>query len=624
MRSLIHNVGIPSGESPGINDAGILPEFQLRLDTAQETIVKATQHPIFGRSVAIAAGLAAALLCASSLGAQTSEFAPRLPARTIAYIEWRGAGAISSAAGQNHFLQLMADPAMAPLWLGIAANLQQQANRAPSPLSLPDVVSLVQNRAAAGIIELPQAEENSASANSAPPAGTFFVYDATGKADIVEKWEAARDTRGPKPPVVAHFVFDGTSVEERSYDKSTTYLAMAGHFFVVSDRKQVIEQLITSFGRTTAPGDSLAQLPQYADVQRFLGPDAALDYFARVPNLKQWILSGANGKNQANALKFIDGIHLEKVHALGGSVSFAGEATHMRGAILGNTMPVGPFDFAGASGTSFQTMAAAGGAPAFSVSRMDFAALYRLIMGAATAIMPEQQAAGLQTAQNAAQAFLGMPVPDALDLFTGELATASTFSNDGTQQRIFAATIQKPDAVLHVLRAVLGPMTLAEDSAGSATTLDIAYPYRDAATGLQRRKLYYVAVTPQMLLVAPRKAMLRETLQELSASGTAASGTAASAAKGVLADLEYTKVRALLPEKLSGLGADDVSLIPWEAIWANFEQQAEQSQKQSPHGSHDLSWMKLVNPDVIPRHLHIAVSGWWKDANGVYFDSYLQ
>lgn len=593
--------------------------FEDRPDATQEAVVKSMRSCFLVVSAAVAA--IAVLLCASSLQAQTSEFVPRLPARTVAYVEWHGA-AETSAAQQNHVLQLLRDPGLIPLWLGIAADFEQQqrARKAPAPpLTLPDIVSLIQNPATAGIIEMPSAAGNSQAAVSTPPAATFLVYDAAGKSDIIEKWEAATETQGPKPPAITHFDFDGTSVEERSYGKSTTYLAMAGHFFVVSDQKPVIEHLITRFSAKDAPSDSLAQLPEFLDAQKFLGPDVAFDYFARVPNLKEWVLADTKGKNPANTLKFIDGLHLDKVRALGGSISFAGEATRVRGAILGNTAPVGPFDFAGASGTSFQTMAVAGGAPAFSVSRINFAAVYRLILGAATAVMPAQQAANLQAAQNAAQAFLGMSLPDALDLFTGELASATSFSEDGRQERVFAVTIQKPDAVLRVLRVVLGPMTLAEDTSGNTTMLDIAYPYRDPATGFQRRKLYYVAITPQMLLVAPRKAMLRETLEGLSAPRTAP-----STVKGVFADPEYAKMRALLPGRLSGLGADDVSLMPWEAIWTNFEQQVEESPKNAPHGSPDLSWMKLVNPDVIPRHLHIAVSGWWKDANGVYFDSYLQ
>ncbi|MGA9885277.1 MAG: hypothetical protein WBQ34_16300 [Candidatus Acidiferrales bacterium] len=582
---------------------------------------------LLSKGAVLATALAAVSLCTGALRAQTSEIAARLPRSTVAFAEWRGTGALTSAAQQNHVLQLMADPAMAPLWLGIAANVQksEQNSKAPAPaLSLPEVISLLQNPAVAGIIEMPHSAESSPATPLPSPLAMFVIYDATGKTQIIVKWQTATDTRGPKPPVVTHFDFGGTSVEARAYDKSTTYSAMAGHYFVVSDQKPAIEQLITRFQGSTSPADSLTKRPEYVEVQKVIGGEGAMDYFARVPDLHQWVATNAKGKNQAG-LKFINSLHLEKIHAMGGSVSFSGKAMHMRGAILGNTQPVGPLDFAGPSSASFQTLGVAGAAPEFSVSRVNFAAMYRLVIGAVSTVLPEQQAATVQTAESMAQGFLGMSIPDALDLFTGEVASASSFSEDGTQERTFAATIQKPESVLHILRAVLGPMTLAEDTFGSATVLDIAYPYGDPATGLQRRKMYYVAVTPQMLLVAPRKVVLRDTLESLSASSNAA----AQPAKGIFAEPQYAQMRALLPNKLSGLSAEDVTRIPWDALWQNFERQAEQSSKQAAHISKtgyfpDMSWMKLFNPDVVPRHLHMAVGGWWKDTNGVYFDSYVQ
>jgi hypothetical protein len=598
-----------------------------RPDAAQEAVVKTRRSCIFRKSAILASALVVASLGGGAVWAQSSDIAPRLPVRTVAFVEWRGTGAISGDAQQNHVLQMMADPAMAPLWLGLAANFQrsQQNSKAPAPpLSLPEVMSLLQNPGAAGIVETPRAAETSSTGKSASPVAMFLVYDANGKAEIIQKLETA-GTSGPNAAVATRFDFNGTTVEAHTVKASTTYFATAGHYFVSSDQKDVIEELITRYAAAGAPADSVTQRPEYAAVRKFLGSDAAVDYFARVPNLKEWISGSGDNKNAASALKFINGLHLEKVHAMGGSVSFTGEAMRMRGAILGDTQPVGPFDFAGASGASFHTLAIAGGAPEFTVSRVDFGALYRLMMEATEAILPPQQAATIQSAQGMAQGFLGMPIQGALDLFTGELASASSFSDDGAQQRVFAATIQKPDAVLRILRAVLGPMTLAEDSSGDTTTLDIAYPYRDPLTGFTRRKLYYVAVTPQMLLVAPRKAMLRETMEGLKS----ATNNAPPAAKGIFADPEYAKMRALLPEKLSGLGAENLAQIPWDAVWGNFEQQLQQGSKQPAHISKtayspDYSWMKLVNPDVIPRHLHMAVSGWWKDASGVYFDAYVQ
>ncbi|GEM_PF-1090000 len=594
--------------------------------------MKSRRIPIFGSSFLPAFAVAAGLLGAGSARAQSSAIVSRLPARTVAFVEWRGAKAVAGEEGQNHVLQLLGDPSLAPLWLEMAADFQkqEQSHAAASPLSLPDILSLVQNPAAAGIIEVPQATESSGHADAstggkpAPPVATFVVYDATGKTDILKKWDTAAAANGPNAPVVTHFRFAGVSIEERASKTSTTYSAMAGHYFVASNKKPVIEDFITRFSGNDAPTESLAKRPEYVEVRKFIGNDGAFDYFARMPNLKRWIAASAKGKNPA-ALKFIDGLRLEKIQAMGGSVSFAGEATRIRGAVLGNTLPIGPFDFAGTSGTSFQTMSIAGASPEFNVSRLNFAALYRLVMGAATTVVPEQQAANLQSAQTMAQAYLGMTIPDALNLFTGELASASSFSDDGSEERTYAATIQKPDAVLHILRTILGGMTLAEEFFGDATMLDIAYPYRDSATGLKRRKMYYVAVTPQLLLVAPRKALLRETLESLSARA----GATVSPAKGVFFDPEYAKMRALLPARLSGLAVEDMAQIPWNAVWTNFENRLQQPTSQNPRPSNtrhspDPSWMRLIKPDVIPRHLHMAVSGWWKDTDGVYFDSYIQ
>jgi hypothetical protein len=607
--------------------AGIPPEVKDRPDAAQEAVMQQRRSCIFSRSAILALALIVASLGAGVARGQSADIAARLPMRTVAFFEWRGTSTISGDMQQNHVLQMMADPAMAPLWLGLAANFQksqQNSKAAAPPLSLPEVASLLQNPGVFGIIELPHTVEATAGGKPAPRFTAFVVYDATGKAALIENLQAATATSGTNPPTISHYDFRGVSVEVRSRKTGESYSALAGTYFLGADDKQTIEQLITRFGSAAAPADSVTQRPEYVEVRKFIGSGAAADYFARIPDLEGWIAAGAKDKNSANAVKFINGLHLEKVHAMGGSVSFAGEAMHMRGAILGDTQPVGPLDFAGASGSSFDTLAIAGGAPEFTVSRVDFGALYRLMMEAMGAVLPPQQAAAIQSAQSMAQGFLGMPIQDALDLFTGEVASATSFSDDGEQQRVFAATIQKPDSVLRILRAVLGPMTLAEDSFGDATTLDIAYPYRDPLTGFTRRKMYYVAVTPQMLLVAPRKVMLRETIEALKSTAS----NAAPSGKGIFADPEYAKMRSLLPEKLSGLGAENLAQIPWDAVWANFSQQLQQGSKQS-HASKtayspDYSWMKLVNPDVIPRHLHIAVSGWWKDASGVYFDAYVQ
>lgn len=159
-------------------------------------------------------------------------------------------------------------------------------------------------------------------------------------------------------------------------------------------------------------------------------------------------------------------------------------------------------------------------------------------------------------------------------------------------------------------------MIAAEDSSGDTTFLDFAYPYKNPLTGLQQKKFYYVAVTPQMLLAAPRKAMLRDAIARLKSPGPATGG--------IFANTEYLELRAHLPEKLSGLSASDLAQMPWDKMFANFTSQLEAGMKSQGQATTNLDWLKSIKPEVASRHLHMSVAGWWKDSNGIHFDSYVE
>jgi hypothetical protein len=223
-----------------------------------------------------------------------------LPESTVSYLEWRGSSALAASSKDNHVMQLMADPAMAPLWLAMAANFQKQqrASKASAPpLTMPEVVSLLQNPAVFGIIELPHAAEASPGGKPPKRMAVFVVYDATGKANLIGKLEAAADTRGPNPQAITHFEFGGTSVEVRSSRTGQRYSAMAGSYFFASDHKRIIEQLISRFSSAAVPVDSITQRPEYAEVRKFVATGGALEFFARMPDVRDMIPSNAKNQN---------------------------------------------------------------------------------------------------------------------------------------------------------------------------------------------------------------------------------------------------------------------------------------------------------------------------------------
>jgi len=547
----------------------------------------------------------ACLTCgaASPLFAQAPPIVERLSPDTVFYLEWRGNTSLGGAE-RNHLLELLHDPAVRPMWAALTSQIERSGPQGPGPipaLLMPDLVSLLDNAAVFGVVANPDTQKAPATGKAASPFATFFVYDLSGKADLIQKWRALSTMTTKTPMEVTKYDFGGTEVEARTTSTNASYMAQTRNYFLTSDQKKVIEDLITRFGGTDSRSASVTGLAEYGQMRKYVGNDATLEFFARMPDLSSW-----------NASPSTKAIHLEKIHAIGGGLSLEGEAARMRGAILGDASPGGPFDLVGASLATFQTLPAVETAPAFSISRINLAAVYQLFMSAVVANLPGQ-AAHAEASEKAAETFLGMPVVDALQLWTGEIASMTTYADDGTAEHLFAMAIQKPNAVLRVVRALAGTMIVSEDSPGTTTFLDLAYPYQDPQTHVERRKSYYLAVTPQMLLAAPRKAMLLGAIERLNPQA------ADPPPVGVLANPDYAPLRSRLPERLSGLGAADIGLIPWEKILANVENQAASNANRANQQLPDWSWL-----GVISRHLHFALSGWWKDANGVYFDSYIQ
>lgn len=566
-----------------------------------------------GRRVSLAAAVISFLFACPSLFAQTAPAAERLSPDTVFYVQWRGFASLASANKQNHALQLWNDPDFAPVRLALSMAIQQNAKDSAGKSANPpvaDMLSLLDNGSIFGVVVNPAGAKASASSGNASNAGTFWVYDATGKTALIQKMKSATETNLKEPPIKRNYDFSGASIEVRTSAKDTSYSAQVANYFIYASQKETIEDLITRFHAAEKPASSVTQSAEYKMIRPYLGSEAALEFFGRVPDLKTLISADQQDKPLG---QFASKFQLGKIRVLGGSLSFNGEATRVRGAVLGDASPGGFFDLAGASTTSFQTQTIVDGGPIFSISRVDLAAFYHSLRAAISGALPAQQAGAIMMGEGLAQNYLGMPIDDALGLLTGEIASSTTFADDGSPQRTFAVTIQKQQDVLRVLRALCASLIVAEDTSGEATFLDMSYPFQDPVTGKQRRSFYYVAVTPHMLYAAPRKTTLREAMQRENAKPGAAP-----------ADPEFSRMRAILPEKLSGIGGLDFMKIPYDKVIAYYGQQIMAAQQAKGADAPQIDWSKLVKPEVVSRHVRLSVSGWWKDANGVYFDSYVQ
>jgi hypothetical protein len=568
--------------------------------------------------------LAAVLIClfaGSSLFAQTAAISDRLPQNTVFYVQWRGKSFLGDADKKNHVLQLLEDPDFDALRQALGRDLlqrQQKDGSAAPPVQLPELISLLDNPAAAGLIVNPAASKNDSSGDPSHLGSLFLVYDVTAKTDLVEKLKKAARARSKEKSQTTTYTFGGTSIEVRveGPDANTSYSARAANYLLFASQKEVIEDLVTRFGGTNKPSTSVTQLPEYQSVLPYIGSDAAVEYFARVPDLDKGMPSGQ--KDQP-VTKFIRNLHLDKIHAAGGGISFSGEALRAHGAVLGDTSAPSLFDIVGAPSATFQTQPIIGPAPYFSISRLNFASLYQVVREALLAAVTTQQAAGVAAVEAMAQGFLGMSIPEAMQLFTGEVAFQPTFTADGESQQMFALSIQRPQDVLKVLRASLSKFIAAEDTSGDTTYLDLSYPTHDPSTGQERRSFYYLAVTPQFVIVAPRKAIVRDEVARINGKPAAASEVS------ILSNPDFVRLRSHMPERLSGIGGADMSQIPWDKVIIRYIQQMEQTDKRSNSKNPPSSeWLRSIKPGMFNRHLHVVANGWWKDSNGIYFDYYVQ
>jgi hypothetical protein len=561
----------------------------------------------------------AILLCfavSAPLRAQTSEIPDRLSPDTIFYLHWRGKPFIAPAEKKNHLLQFLEDRDFASLRQKLADDFRKSMESQGSTVGAPtldEIISLLDNPMTAGLVENPPPRKIATGASQPPLVGFFLVYDTAGKAALIDKLQVTPQVK--EAPAVLTYDFGGTLVEARASGTSLSYTARLANYYLVADQKQVIEDLITRFRGPAEPRSSVTRLPRYKEIHPYIGSDAAVEFFAQMPDLDKIIPADQVDKPFA---RVAHNIHLDKLHVEGWGLSFAGESTRVHGAILGNTTPMGVLDVAGPSTAAFVTQPVVCPDPFFYISKFNLAAMYELIRTSVAGSLSPQQSANFTTFETMAQSFLGMSVSEALELFTGEIAFETTISEDGSSTQTYAVAIRKPKDVLRVLRAVVGSKIVAEDTAGDTTFLDISLPSTDPATGQSKRTFYYVAVTPEMIYAAPRKALVRRAMERLPA------GTSTEP-REISSNPDLNHLRTLLPEKLSGLGAADLSHFPWEKVIGQYKQSIADAAKNSKDtNSTAADYWNLVKPEVFSRHFHAAIYGWWKDSNGIYFDSFVQ
>ncbi len=564
-------------------------------------------------------------ILATPVCAQQTRLDERLPASTTFYVYWRGAASYEAVQSTNPLLRLWNDPEFAPARGALLDQVARDFSKPPAPAGLTRemVLELLENPFVVGTLSTgkpPETKlvEKSGAEKPRVPDNSFVIYDASNKKPLVEKILALEFATASSPPAITRSAFGKTSIETVAAATETYYRAFVGNLFVRAGQKEILEELVRRL-EAASPAAGLGTVADFQEARRMIGDQASLEFLFRIPDLTKSGLPTAVGPNADAAMK---PLKVEKLRALCGGLSFTAEATRTRMALLGDTAPGGLFDVVGESLPGFATMAAAPpGTASFSAFRLDLTAIYGLAKAVVNAVVPTQQGNASDGFEGMVAMSLGMSLTDVLGLFTGEFASYSTELGIDPFTNYYAIGIRKPQEVLKLLRAVLSQQILSEDSEGGNTILSVTTSFADLKTGAPRKRFYYVGVTPQMLVVSPRKAALRETLQRLATDGNSAAGMAT--------DAKFTAARGRMPQGLSGVGYFDLSRVQWETVLESASpSQADPPKAGAAAGvaaaSPTPDWTKLVKPAVLSRYLHLAVSGWWKSPDGLHFDGFIE
>jgi hypothetical protein len=533
-----------------------------------------------------------------------------MPARTTFYVIWRGTP-VGDARKSNSLLALWDDPNLAPLRAAALQNMQNGSAKDPSKPQLTreeveQTSSLLENSFVLGYLRKPEAKSAATKSTDHPWNGMFFVYDRTGKELLLAKTILRFRSQEKEPPQISTIKVAGAPALKIERKDNVTYWTERGKYAVGSAELNVLEEILARLDGKSA-ASSLAQTAAYQEAQPLLR-GGLLEFFLRVPHLTDFAPSAP--------------IKLDSIHSLSGHLTLEGAKARVQGAVLGDVAPGTPFDLwtvGEQAPTSLSFLSP--DVVSYSETQFNLSAFYDLLKRAIRVSLPQQQQGGAEMIEGFAAARIGMPVPDALALFSGEFASVQTNPAMDPQKAVYYVGIRnKPDA-LKVLRTVFSDRLGSERSEGDATFLKVSLGGSQTDTGTAQWNFYHLAVTPSFVVASSRAETLREFL---------AKRPPATAAPQAMLPPAFQSARAQFPAMVNGLAFMNLQKVDYQALKARWIEQAQKAAA-TPAGKTATAdpqpppeWLFNMNPEVFTRHLHFLAGASWKDSKGIHFDEWLE
>jgi hypothetical protein len=259
----------------------------------------------------------------------------------------------------------------------------------------------------------------------------------------------------------------------------------------------------------------------------------------------------------------------------------------------------------------------------YSQTQFNFSAFYDLLKRAIRVAVPQQQQGGVEMMEGLAASRIGMPIPDALALFSGEFASIQNNPGMDPLKAVYFLGIRNKPDTLKLLRTIFSDQMGSEHNEGDVTFAKVSLGGGQSSTGIAQWNFYHFAVTPTFLVASSRAETLREFLAKRSTGDVAAQASLPPALQSA---------RAQFPAPLSGLAFVNMQKIDYQALKTRWIEQAKKAPSapparksaatatQPPPG--EAEWLLNIDPQVFARHLLVGAS--WKDSKGIHFDEWLE
>ncbi len=569
------------------------------------------------------------LAAANPARAQAPLEPAQMSPRTLFYLICHGVpGAETRKA--NSLLALWDDADFAPVRSALAAGMLNSSADKPAqakltPEQVQEFAGLLENSFTLGYVSEPVRRKLSNGTVSEEPRtpawnGMFFVYDRTGKEMVLTKAILLLRMQEKEAPQLSQVNIGGVQVLKSESKTGATFWAEHGKYAVGAGERSVVEEILGRLDGKVSGAASLAQSAAYQEAKGNLG-SGLLEFFLRVPDLKNLAADSKTGAMQVGPL--LEAAKVDAVHSVSGHITFEGAKTHVQGAILGNAVPGTPFDIwsAGQASPASLTFVPAD-AISYNSMQVNFQGIYDTVKRVARAAFPQGQQGDADLLDTIAQQKLGMPVPDAIGLLSGEFASMQISpSMDFTKQVYFFGIRKKPET-LKLLRTVFSDQITSERNEGDVTFVKISLGGKQGTAGVAQWNFFNLAVTPDMILGSSRV----ETLREVLANRAHASTTA-----GLASVPQFQARRGQFPENLSGLSYFDFQKVDWQGVkdrWVAEAKKSSVARTVSPSKDGVPStvpdWLERMNLQVVARHLHYSSSVSWKDSKGIHWDQWVE